>query len=84
MQNVFVLVEEWQYDSGDYGQEIFVYNDFENVMERFKSLMKQAKKDLPDYVSDDYCEGDLSWNRYEENEYCYNHYTLTIYIREVK
>lgn len=81
---VYVLVEEWQYDCGDWGQEISVYEELETAMKQFKCLMEDAKKDMPDYVSDKYCEGDLNWSRYEEENYCYNHYNLTIYVRDVQ
>lgn len=80
---VYVLVESWQYDSGDCGEEVYIYSNLGSAMTQFKSLMKQATEDMPDYVSDNYCEGDLSWNRYEDGEYCYNHYDIAIYIRDI-
>ena len=80
---VYVLVESWQYDSGDCGEEVYVYSNLGSAMTQFKELQKQATKDMPDYVSDNYCEGDLSWSRYEDGEYCYNHYDIAIYIRDI-
>ena len=80
---VYVLVESWQFDDGDCGEEVYVYSNLDSARTQFRFLMNQTTENLPNYVSDNYCEGDLSWNRYEDGEYCYNHYNITIYIRDI-
>lgn len=85
MERVFILIDSWQCDSGDVGQEVLVYSDFDQANKEMKKRIKQAKKDFKDMDTqeDSYCDGDMQWSIWERDNYCYNHIDITIYEREV-
>lgn len=84
---VYVVIKNWQRDSGDCGLEcIGVYKDFEYAQKVLESEMKVAKEDFS-YLNteeDDYAYGDMCWSIWEEGEYCYNHIDLKIVEKEVE
>ena len=83
---VYVLTVVWQFDSGETGSYVHVYDDIEKAKRQMKLEIKIAKEDFRniDYEHSDYAEGDCSWSIWESGNYCYNHEDINIYCREVK
>lgn len=82
---IYVLVNEWQFDSGELGQDVLVFDTFEKAKTEMKKLVKQAQKDMKDYqhMKDDYTDSCMSWAIWEMENYCFNHISITIYQREI-
>ena len=80
---VYVVVEEWQFDSGEFGQSIEVFSNLESAKEWKKHLSNLAKMDF-DYFSEiDEEDNEMHYAIWEKGEYCYNHTSITIYLREI-
>lgn len=85
MEEVYVLVQSWQFDSGECGEEVYVFDTLEKAQKRFEKEIKWAREDMEAAVSNMKEEkDDMSYSVYEEGEYCYNHIDLIIYKRKVK
>ena len=84
MEEVYVLVKSWQYDSGECGSDVYVFGTLENAKKRLKQEIIWAKQDMQQAVSDiAEDKDDMSYSVYEDGEYCYNHIDITIYQREI-
>lgn len=87
-KKVFVIVKEWQYDTGENGLEVCgVYSNYKKAKEKFDSEVKDAQidfgydaKNAGDDTTVELCEN--SFSIYETGEYCYNH--IDIFMTEEK
>lgn len=88
MEKVYVLVDSWQFDSGEVGEEIEVFDTFEKAQEEFKKRIKTARQEMNGmFDSDEIEETDpdvMSFSIFEKEEYCYNHIDINIYEKEIK
>jgi len=83
LDEVYVVVEEWQFDSGDCGGNVKVFSNLEGAKKWKKHLSNLAKKDFSDFSEIDEQDDEMNYVICEAGEYCYNHITITIYQRNV-
>jgi len=78
MKKVYVLMRSWQFDSGECGQDVGLYSTKAKARKAMEKLIEDARKDTPAdcYVENTY--EDVSYSRYEDGEYCYNHIDIDI------
>lgn len=79
---VYVVVHNWQFDSGETGEQVDVFSTAKKALNYMDKLILEVRNNTPeDYVEDNgskWC-----YSRYEEGEYCYNHEDITVYEREI-
>ena len=83
---VYVLVHEWQFDTGETGIVVRVYDSLEKAKEQLDIEYEFAKKEWSTELFPDSWNvesSDMSFSFWESDEYCYNHETFTIFQREV-
>jgi len=80
---VYVVVEEWQFDSGDCGETVEVFSNLESAKEWKKYLSNLAKNNFNSFSEIDEEDEEMHYVICEKGEYCYNHTTITIYQREI-
>lgn len=87
MEEVYVVVYSYQYDSGETGEQVYVYDSFEKA----KQTMKDIYVGVIPYYRERFGKGnyveekDEMWiSLYKNGEYAYNHDNITIYQREVE
>lgn len=83
---IYVVVESWQYDDGDCGEQVNVYNSLEQARKHLDELVLETRITFQGRILDgSYTieEDDMWFTCYETGEYCYNHYNATIYQRDV-
>lgn len=83
LDEVYVVVEECQFDSGEYGQSIEVFSNLESAKEWKKYLSNLAKIDFDYYSEIDEEDDEMHYSIWEKENYSYNHTTITIYQREI-
>ncbi len=83
---VYVLTVVWQFDSGETGNYVHVYDSLEKAQAQMKLEIKIARNDMSGYDIEEtnLVDGDMSYSIWERENYCYNHEDINIYQREVK
>ena len=75
----YVVIHEYQYDSGDNGLECWIFQELIEAQRKMKEEAQISKQCMLDNVSDiEECESDMVYSVYEEGAYCYNHENIII------
>ena len=85
-QKVYVIVNSWQYDSGEVDTSVNVYGNEKAARNAFKDLVKDARCDYGDIGENTIQELDeerLSFSIYEDGYYSANHIDITTSVQEV-
>lgn len=82
---VYVLVHEYQFDSGECGLETYVYDSLEKAQKELEKFVKDAEISWDEFFDTDYEkeQNEIRAAFFETGEYCYNHENITIYERDV-
>ena len=82
---IFIFTCTWQRDSGECGNYVSAFRNFDDAQKFLEEEMKGARQDFSDLETEEteYAEGDMSWSIWESGEYCYNHCDLEIRQVEV-
>ena len=86
---VYVVSNNWQFDSGECGEEISTFSTLDKARKELNELIKQARVDISDFDTEEEYDYDLNDNLplafsiWEEGEYCYNHINIKIYECEI-
>ena len=81
----YVVIHEYQYDSGDNGLECWIFQELEFAKQKMNEEAKIAKQCMLDNVSDiEEDIGEMYYSVYEQGEYCYNHENIIIKRTEVQ
>lgn len=85
-ETVYVLVHEYQFDSGECGMDVEVFEDLEQAQQRMKEIANDSEISWDECFDTNYEKEDdeLRATFWESGEYCYNHENITIFQREVK
>ena len=85
-ETVYVVVESWQFDSGDVGENVRVYESLEEAQKYLLDLYALAKEETIEKFPDNWnvSSDDMSFSFWESDNYNYNHHDGTIYQREVR
>ena len=77
---VYVLSIVWQFDSGECGSDVLVYDSIEKAEKQLKREIKNAKKDMAHFDIDEtqFVDGDMSYSIWEKENYCYNHIDIAV------
>lgn len=83
---VYVLVHEWQFDSGENGMEVEVFENLTKAQKRKTEIEENCKITWDEFFDTNY---ELEENEnvatfYECGEYCYNHENIFVYERIVE
>lgn len=85
-ETVYVLVHEYQFNDGECGIDVEVFEDLEQAQKRMKEIANDSEISWDECFDTNYVKdaGDMSIDFYECGNYNYNHETITIFQREVK
>lgn len=85
-EKVYVLTIIWQFDSGDCGTDVYVYDTLEKAQRHLAYEIEECRNDFKDIDSEEtkYVDGDMCWSIWESGEYCYNHMDISIWESEVR
>lgn len=83
---VYVLVHEYQFDSGEYNLEIYVYDSLEKAQKELKKLVEEYETCWEERFDTNYEkeQNEISATFFECEGYLYNHETMFIHEREVE
>lgn len=83
---VYVLVNTWQYKSGEQGQFVKVYKNLQTAKEEaklfFKSALESLKVNCPDVTLESKSKDNL-FSVWEKGNYIGNHETIIIHESEI-
>ena len=82
-EKVYVVLNEWQFDSGECGSEVEVFSNLEKAQEWKKYLSDLAKNDFNSFSEIDEEDKEMHYVICEKSEYCYNHIVITVYEKQI-
>ena len=82
---IYIVLEEWAYDTGDSGQMVWAYDTKEKAKERLNALYELDKKEMEERVGDscNYESTETSFQLWQSGYYDQNHISVSIFEREV-
>lgn len=83
---IYLIIVEWQYDSGENGLDIQAFKNYENAEKEFNAQVEMAKVDFENVTSNSEIEitnvgENKHWSIFENGEYCYNHINIKLITR---
>lgn len=80
---VFVISEVWQMDSGDFGDTVQVFKNFEDVKKVMGEHIKDARNDFRHLDTSEEI-GETYYSIWEKEAYAYNHIDIKVSEVEVQ
>ena len=83
---IYLVIDEWQYDSGENGLDIQAFKNYKNAEKELNAQMKMAIVDFKNVT--DNCDVEATnvgenkhWSIFENGAYCYNHINIKLVTR---
>ena len=82
-KTVYVVIEDWQYDVGDNGINVWVFDTKKKAENQLLKLYHEVKDDFESKNYDSMIVLGRSISYWEPEEWAYNHYSANIFKREI-
>lgn len=89
MDGVYLIINEWQYDSGEHGLDVIAFKNYDTALEQYYKDVDMAKCDFENVTSNyeeeesDYDDAKV-FTIYENGEYCFNHINVKLVYKKLR